>query len=97
MLLRQLRTRFGEVPPVVTKEIAQADRETLGRLAERVVQVSTLEEFIAALQLPAAASRHTGPPLPVVQSTRQCVRRPRSLAVANGLLCAAWRDCPHHG
>jgi hypothetical protein len=49
LLLRQIRVRFQNVPDALAQHIAQADRETLDRLGERVVLATTLDELVAGL------------------------------------------------
>ena len=41
--------RFWAVPEAVRRSIETADRPTVEHLAERLVQVPTIEEFIAQL------------------------------------------------
>ncbi|MBI4330663.1 MAG: DUF4351 domain-containing protein [Chloroflexi bacterium] len=43
-LRRQLARRFGPLPPWVEERLAQADRETLERWAERLLEAATIEE-----------------------------------------------------
>lgn len=47
ILLRQLRTRFGEVPRTIVLRIEAADSAELDRWAERVLSAHTAEEVVA--------------------------------------------------
>ena len=49
LVLRLVGARFGTVPEAVQGSIETADRQTVERLAERLVQVHPIEEFIAQL------------------------------------------------
>ena len=49
LVLRLVGARFGMVPEAVQRSIETADRQTVERLAERLVQVPSIEEFIAQL------------------------------------------------
>lgn len=49
LMLRMVGARFWAVPEAVRRSIETADRPTVEHLAERLVQVPTIEEFIAQL------------------------------------------------
>lgn len=47
VLIRQLRRRFGEVPPAELARISAADAATLERWADRVLDARSLAEALA--------------------------------------------------
>ena len=47
LLMRQVRKRFGEIPPAVEERIRAADRDTLDRWAERILTATTIDELFA--------------------------------------------------
>ena len=49
LVLRMVGARFGAVPEAVRRSIETADRQTVEHLAERLVQVPSIEEFIEQL------------------------------------------------
>ena len=49
LVLRMVGARFGSVPEAVRRSIETADRQTVERLAERLVQLPSIEEFIEQL------------------------------------------------
>ena len=49
LVLRMVGARFGSVPEAVRRSIETADRQTVEHLAERLVQVPSIEEFIEQL------------------------------------------------
>lgn len=49
LLRHMVGARFWAVPEAVRRSIETADRPTVEHLAERLVQVPTIEEFIAQL------------------------------------------------
>lgn len=48
MLKRLLTRRFGALPLWVEEKLTQANRETLERWAERVLEAATLQEVFGA-------------------------------------------------
>ena len=48
-LQRQLRRRFGEVPELVERTLQRLNVEQLEELSDRLIEVNSLDEFIAAL------------------------------------------------
>ena len=47
LLMRQVRLRFGLIPPPVEERIRAADRETLDRWADRILTATTIDELFA--------------------------------------------------
>jgi len=46
---RQLRTRFGSIPDDLETRLTSLDAAAIERLADRVLQVQSLDEFLADL------------------------------------------------